>query len=203
MSQPKEISFLTNSSLSKTTLPTSINSALLNALPESRLFLKSKQLKDDGVVRSTLARYADCGIDASRLILEGHLDERDEHLAAYNRVDIALDPFPYHGVTTTVEALWMGVPVLSLSGTRFLSRQGVTLLANVGLAEWIALDADDYVSRAISGARDLPRLATLRSALRQQMLNAPIFDGAGFAANFTTALREMWQSYVAVNRSTE
>ncbi len=166
---------------------------ILHAVPRSRLFLKSRHLCDESVLQTTLARYASHGIGADRLLLAGHLNERGSHLAAYNRVDIALDPFPYNGVTTTAEALWMGVPVLSLAGDRFLARQGVTLLTNANLPDWIASDFDDYVARAIRHASDVQNLASLRSVLRQQVLASPIFDAARFAQHFEAALREMWQ----------
>jgi predicted O-linked N-acetylglucosamine transferase (SPINDLY family) len=123
------------------------------------------------------------------------MNERGGHLAAYNQVDIALDPFPYNGVTTTAEALWMGVPVLSLAGDRFLARQGVSLLTNAGLPDWIASDFDNYVASAVRHASDVQNLATLRSTLRQQVLASPIFDATRFARHFETALREMWQKW--------
>lgn len=174
---------------------------ILHAVPQSRLFLKSRQLGDESVLQATLTRYANHGIGADRLILEGHVNERGSHLAAYNRVDIALDPFPYNGVTTTAEALWMGVPVLTLAGDRFLARQGVSLLTNAGLPDWIASDLDDYVDRAMRHAGDLRSLATLRSGLRQQVLASPIFDAARFAAHFEAALRGMWEKWTNATAS--
>jgi predicted O-linked N-acetylglucosamine transferase (SPINDLY family) len=108
---------------------------------------------------------------------------------------MALDPFPYPGITTSVENLWMGVPVLTLAGKSFLSRQGVGLLMNVGLSEWIAVDATDYVARAVSHAGDLQRLASIRSGLRSRALSSPIFDAARFAHHFAAALRGMWQEW--------
>ena len=172
---------------------------VLKAIPESKLFLKSKQLDEKDLLKATISRYTRHGIDPHRLILEGHINARDGHLLAYNRVDIALDPFPYNGVTTTAEALWMGVPVLTLAGERFLSRQGVGLLTNAGLPDWIATDPDDYVSRAVSHAGDLQRLTTLRAGLRQQVLASPIFDAPRFAGHFEAALRGMWQKWCARN----
>jgi len=126
------------------------------------------------------------------LIMEG-FSSRAEYLETYRRVDIGLDPFPYPGGTTTVEALWMGVPVLTLSGKTFLSRQGVGLLMNAGLPEWVAEDEDDYVSRAVLHASNLKQLAGLRNGLRQQVLASPIFDATRFSNHFEAALRGMWQ----------
>ena len=167
---------------------------VLAAVPHSRLFLKSQPLKDASVRQSVIERFALHGIDAERLILEGPVPRAD-YLTPFQRVDMALDPFPYPGITTSVENLWMGVPVLTLAGKSFLSRQGVGLLMNVGLSEWIAVDATDYVARAVSHAGDLQRLASIRSGLRSRALSSPIFDAARFAHHFAAALRGMWQEW--------
>ena len=167
---------------------------VMNAVPGSCLFLKAGQFMEASVQQSVTARFAVHGIDAGRLILESYAP-RAAYLAAYQRVDIALDPFPFPGGTTTVEALWMGVPVLTLAGERFLSRQGVGLLMNAGLSDWVASDPDDYVARALAHAGDLPRLSTLRGNLRAQVLASPIFDAPRFAKHFEIALRGMWQHW--------
>ena len=166
-------------------------SRILTAVPQSRLFLKSRQLHESSQRLRVIERFSRHGIAGRRLILEAPVP-RAEYLAPYQRLDIALDPFPYPGITTSVESLWMGVPVLTLAGKSFLSRQGVGLLMNTGLPEWIAHDADDYVGRATSHARDLLQLGSLRSGLRQRIRTSPIFDAPGFADNFEAALRTMW-----------
>lgn len=173
---------------------------VLDALPDSRLLLKTKQLNDARERQQTLRRFADQGIAAHRLILEGS-DPRAAYLAAYHRVDISLDPFPYLGGTTSAEGLWMGVPVLTLTGERFLSRQGVGILMNAGLADWIATDADDYVSRAETHAADVAGLARLRQGLRQQVLASPLFDAARFAKNFEATMWGMWQQFIEQSQS--
>src|SRR5208282_4159051 len=104
------------------------------------------------------------------------------HLALYNRVDIALDPFPYHGTTTTCEALWMGVPVITLAGQSHVSRVGVSLLSNVGLPELIAQTPEQYVSIARELAADLPGLGRLRRELRAMMRASILMDAPRFAA---------------------
>ncbi|MCO5097928.1 MAG: tetratricopeptide repeat protein [Rhodocyclaceae bacterium] len=167
---------------------------VMASVPNSRLFLKSRQFVEASVCLGVAERFAAHGIDAGRLILEGYVP-RANYLAAYQRVDIGLDPSPYPGGTTTVEALWMGVPVLTLAGERFLSRQGVGLLMNAGLPEWVASSPDDYVARAVSHASDLQRLAALRNGLRQQVLASPIFDAKRFAMHFENALRNMWRKW--------
>ena len=169
---------------------------VLASVPDSRLFLKAKQLHEPSARQSTIERFVAHGIAAERLILEGP-SSRSDYLATYSRVDIALDPFPYTGGTTSVEALWMGVPVLTLAGDRLLSRQGVGLLMNAGLPDWVAADADNYVALALSHATDPPRLAALRSGLRQQVLSSPVFDAQSFARHFEAAMHGMWQEWEA------
>jgi len=169
---------------------------ILQAVPDSRLYLKTRQLGVDSVREKIVKRFAGQGIQRERLILEGN-SPRAELLAKYRLLDIALDTFPYTGCTTTAEALWMGVPVLSLMGERFLARQSASLLHNAGLADWIATDADDYRARALSHTADLPALAALRSALRQATLASPIFDARRFAGHFEQALRGMWTRWLS------
>jgi len=167
---------------------------VLATVPNSRLFVKAKQLREGAVRQDLVRRFAAQGVAAERLSLEG-LTPRAEYLAVHRRVDVTLDPFPFPGGTTSVESLWMGVPVLTLTGQRFLSRQGTGLLMNAGLREWIATDKDDYVARAAFHTTDLPRLARLRSGLRQQLLASPLFDAPGFARHFEAALRGMWTEW--------
>jgi protein O-GlcNAc transferase len=169
-------------------------SRVLESVPNSRLFLKSRQLAESSVRRGVVEQYARHGVDGERLILEG-LVPRSEYLKPYRRVDIALDPFPYTGITTSVENLWMGVPILTLAGKSFLSRQGIGLMMNAGLPEWIADDPDDYVARAVSHSADLPALASLRRGLRDRVLASPIFDAPRFARHFEAALRGMWRKW--------
>ncbi len=169
-------------------------SQVLQAVPDSVLLLMSHQINEPLVKERTIARFQAHGIDAKRLILRGVVP-RAEYLKTYNEVDIALDPFPYCGGTTSVEALWMGVPVLTLAGEHFLSRQGVGLLMNAGLPEWVAVDHGDYVARAVSHAGDLQTLASLREGMRNQVLASPIFDAPRFANHFAAALRSIWRDW--------
>ena len=165
---------------------------VLQAVPGCRLMLKAQQLQDTTVRESLLARFAAQAIPAERLICEGS-SSREDYLRAYHRVDIALDPFPYPGGTTSFEVLWMGVPLLTKRGDRFLSHVGETIAANAGLPEWVAEDNDDYVARAARLAADLPALAALRARLRDQVLASPLFDAARFAQHFADAMWGMWR----------
>jgi protein O-GlcNAc transferase len=168
---------------------------VLAGVPDSRLYLKSKQLGAPAMREQVLQRFAAHDIAPERLILQGPVAGHAAHLAAYERVDIALDPVPYPGITTSAEALWMGVPVLTLAGDRFLSRQGVGLLSNAGLSDWVASDPDDYVARAVSHAGDLSHLAALRATLRERFVASPVCDAKRFSRNFEQALEAMWRAY--------
>ena len=169
-------------------------SRILMAVPNSRLYLKAPQLKDDGVVENTKQRFIARGIAPERLNIKGKLFSLSDHLAEYGNVDIALDTFPYPGVTTSVEALWMGVPVLSLHGDRFLSLSAKSIAHYAGLPDFAANNREDYVAKAVSLASDLKRLAALRAGLRQQLQTSPIFDASRFAKNFEDALWAMLEA---------
>jgi protein O-GlcNAc transferase len=169
--------------------------SILKAVPNSRMLLKSRQLNNPATVEHTRHRFSACGIAPERVMLGGTFTSRDDHLKAYHRVDIALDTFPYPGVTTSAEALWMGVPVLSLRGNRFLSRTAESIARNAGLLDWLAADEDEYVAKAVAFSSDFGALATLRAVLREQVLASPLFDAPRFARNFDEALWGMWQRY--------
>ncbi|MDD2774992.1 MAG: tetratricopeptide repeat protein [Gallionella sp.] len=166
---------------------------ILLSVPNSRLLLKTTQLIDPVVRMKTHQRFAACGIASDRIFLSGTLASRDAHLAMYNKVDIALDTFPFPGGTTSVEALWMGVPVLSMRGDRFISLTAASIAHNAGLPDWVAADEDDYVAKAVAFTSNFEHLAALRADLRQQVLASPLFDGSSFARNFEDALWDMWQ----------
>jgi predicted O-linked N-acetylglucosamine transferase (SPINDLY family) len=166
---------------------------VLHAVPGSRLLLKNLHFNDAGTRQAFARRFASAGIDASRLVLEGSAP-RHELLASYGRVDVALDPFPYPGGTTSVEALYQGVPVLTRRGDRFLSHVGETIARTAGLEEWIAEDDDEYVAKAVAFAANVEALSALREALRERVLGSPLFDAARFARGFERALVTMWDA---------
>ena len=174
--------------------------SILEAVPHSRLLLKAKQLDDATVQEAIHQRFAAHGIDRQRIILKKIMPDRLEHLSAYREMDIALDPFPYTGTTTSVEALWMGVPLLTLSGDRFGSRAGESILHNVELDAWIADTPEDYVEKAKALAADLPALAALRASLRGRLLASPVCDAVRFAGNLEDAFRGMWREWCGKRR---
>ena len=167
-------------------------SRILHRLPGARLVLKFKCWDDRGLARRFTEMFAAHAIDPGRLEFLGY-SPHAQLLAEYNRIDLALDPFPYSGGLTTCEALWMGVPVVTCPGETFAGRHSLSHLSNVGLTETIAQDLDDYVERAVSLAGDLPRLAALRTGLRPRMAASPLCDGQRFVANLVSVLLKAWE----------
>lgn len=167
---------------------------ILRRLPTSRLLLKTKAFGDPSTVRHFQALFAAEGIVPDRILCEG-FSPPAELLATYGRIDIALDPFPYSGGLTTCEALWMGVPAVTVPGATFAGRHSFSHLSNLGLAESIAADGADYVATALRLAQDLQALACLRAGLRARMAASPLCDGRRFAAGFLTALRAAWRRH--------
>jgi predicted O-linked N-acetylglucosamine transferase (SPINDLY family) len=160
--------------------------------------MKSHELGAEHARRSTAEKFAAQGIDASRLVFEGG-SPRSEYLAAYNRVDIMLSPFPYPGGTTTAEALWMGTPVVALKGDRFVTHICESVLHAAGLGEWIARDEHEYVALASQWATQREHLAALRAGLRAQTLASPLCDAQRFAKHLKAAFEGMWAQYVATH----
>jgi protein O-GlcNAc transferase len=169
-------------------------SRILSAVPASRLFLKARQLADGETRMHLLSQFAHHGIAPGRLDLAPMVIDKAEHLDMYRHIDLALDPFPYNGTTTTCEALSMGVPVIALRGSRHAGRVGASLLTAVGLDELIAEDEDGYLERAMGLARDHKRRADLRAGLRDTMRRSPLCDAADFAAAVERAYRSMWRA---------
>jgi len=186
-------SFNTLNKLSRRTVQ--LWSRVLAALPESGLLLKTKALDSAATRERTADRFAAHGIDPARIILMGRTPTRDAHLKLYNDIHLALDPWPYSGTTTTMEALSMGVPVLTLNEGRFISRVTASLLSVAGMRDWIAHDADEYVDKAIRAASDVDALAAMRQTVRQQVRRSPLYDAASFAADFDAIMREVWRNW--------
>ncbi len=161
---------------------------LLDAHPGSRLLLKGHGLDTPALREQVLARLPALGLDPARLTLLGRTATIAEHLALYAQIDLALDPFPYHGTTTTCEALWQGVPVISLRGDRHASRVGASLLAAAGHPEWIAENENDYLRIAASLAGEGAKLAEIRAQLRGDMQRSALLDHSAQAARFAEAV---------------
>ncbi len=174
-------------------------SEILKRVPNSRLIIKSGQMGDAETRQRYLNTFVQFGIDAGRVELLARIDAADGHLRAYDRLDIALDPFPYNGTTTTCEALWMGVPVVTWTGASHVARVGASLLTHCGLGELVAADEAGYIATAVALAGDAERLAGLRRTMRDRLNAAPLTDYTGFARGVEAAYRAMWQEWVARN----
>lgn len=169
---------------------------LLCAVPGSMLVLHAREGSHRARVRETLAHV---GVDPARVRFIGYVSLR-EYFESYHSIDIGLDPFPYTGGTTTCDALWMGVPVVTLAGDTAFSRGGLSLLSNLGLPELAAHDTEEYVEIAAGLARNLPRLAELRASLRERVQRSPLTDAPRFARHMERAYREMWRGWCQTQR---
>ncbi len=155
-----------------------------------------------GTTQTRLLQWFEAqGIASHRLELVARTATRRDYLQLFHQIDIPLDPFPYNGGTTTCDALWMGVPVLSLAGRTAVSRLGLSVLTNIGLPELVAGGEDEYVRLAAELAKDRPRLTELRGTLRARMRASPLMDAPRFARNIETAYRTMWQQWCGKNPS--
>jgi predicted O-linked N-acetylglucosamine transferase (SPINDLY family) len=168
---------------------------ILDQVPGSRLRLKAVALRAAEVVARTRRFFIERSIDPERLELV--IDDRSllQHLSQYDHVDIALDTFPYPGMATTCEALWMGVPVITLAGSHYRSRVGASLLTNAGLPEFVAPTRDAYIQFAATLGADLSRLANLRTTMRERMQQSALMDAQRFAHAFESSLRDVWRNW--------
>jgi predicted O-linked N-acetylglucosamine transferase (SPINDLY family) len=172
--------------------------AILRAVPDSRLILKSSLVSED-VKAQYLKEFAGEGVAPERLTWSSHVPGIHAHLAMYHQVDIALDSFPYNGTTTTCEATRMGVPVVTLTGEPGIhrARVGTSLLTALGLPELIAPTLERYVEIAVGLANDRPRLVEYHKTLRARMAASPLCDAKAFTRNFEAALRGAWREWCA------
>lgn len=170
-------------------------SLVLQAVPESRLLLKAPSFKDEGAIRHFEERFAAEGIGAERLEFRGPVG-LDQMMAEYADVDIALDPFPYNGGTTSHQALWMGVPLISRRGHNFVSRMGASLLTAAGLEDWIADSDQEVVAIAVEQSRDRRALLELKRGLRARLCQRPGWDIEAHVGAMEQVLRQMWRDWV-------
>ncbi|WP_445621615.1 O-linked N-acetylglucosamine transferase, SPINDLY family protein [Kushneria sp. Sum13] len=167
---------------------------LMHELPNSRLFLKSGQYESTEYCERIRRIMSDHGIETERLTLEGPSNNKDL-LEAYNRVDIALDTWPYSGGLTTCEAFMMGVPVVTLPGPTFAGRHSASHLINAGMPELVVNSWEEYRQRVVELASDIPNLSVIRACLRQFLIQSPTCDAEQFGQHFSTAMRAIWQRY--------
>jgi predicted O-linked N-acetylglucosamine transferase (SPINDLY family) len=163
----------------------------MQRVPGSRLVMHARPASHRDRVRDIFSRQ---NIAPDRVTFADKLPLR-EYLRLYDEIDVALDPFPYGGGTTTCDALWMGVPVVSLAGQTAVSRGGLSILSNLGLTDLVAFDVERYIEIASGLAGDPSRLAHFRGTLRDRMLHSPLMDAPRFARNIETAYRQMWRRW--------
>ena len=164
---------------------------VLQAVPQSRLLL----LAPRGQARDrVLARLEQAGLAAQRVEFADKRP-RPEYLQLYQQIDVGLDPFPYNGHTTSLDALWMGVPTITLVGQRVVGRGGWSQLCNLGLKDLAAQTPEQYVRLAAELTQDLPRLAALRSTLRQRMEQSPLMDVPRFARQVQMVYQQIWRRW--------
>ncbi len=168
-------------------------SAVLNGVSESRLLLKSHAFQDQATVDLTLQRFAGRGIDPNRLELRARADRPQDHLAMYRDMDIALDTFPYNGTTTTCEAMWMGVPVITLTGRTHKSRVSASILHQVGATELITDTADQFIAKAIELANSPKLVKDYKSQLREKVCSGSLTDASSFVRGFEDQLIATWR----------
>jgi predicted O-linked N-acetylglucosamine transferase (SPINDLY family) len=168
--------------------------AILRRVPNARLILKTHQFTDSPTIDRLVAQFAVHGVPRERIEFRGSSGHR-AFIGQYNDIDIVLDPFPYTGGLTTCEALWMGVPTVTVPGETFSSRHSMSHLSNVGLTDWVALDRSAYIELAAAKAADIDALASLRSRLRAQVRASPLCDAPRYGRNLGDALRFVWREW--------
>ena len=167
---------------------------LLKAIPHAHLYLKAPSFSDADCVALFYNHFTQQGIDNTRLRFEPP-SGLDEMMLDYLKVDIGLDPIPYNGGTTSLQALWMGVPIVTLMGDHFCGRMGASIMYHAGLADWVAEDEDGYIAVAQQKSIDLDRLRRLKHQLREQLIQSPLFDNKGFTVALETAYQHFWKRY--------
>lgn len=170
-------------------------SSILNHIPKSKLILKSERFKDQTYVDNFIFKFNQNNVLRENLIFE-RSSEREDLLLSYNKIDIALDTFPYTGGTTSLEASWMCVPLLALKGTTFISKCGESININLNMNDWIANNSKEYADKAIYYAKDFTKLNVIRSNLRQNSRKSILFDSKKFSDHFKNAINDIWQNFL-------
>lgn len=173
--------------------------AILKRVPRSRLLLRTSLDLSNDRRSSVLRHFGTMGIEPHRVELSPAIQGYERHLDSYNRMDIALDTFPFNGATTTCEALWMGVPVVTRLGDSYVSRMGENILRAIGRPDLVARTTEDYVARAVALAGDLPTLQAERQGLRERLMRSPIGDVDGFARALEEAFQGMWTRWTGLD----
>lgn len=172
---------------------------VLKAIPDVHLKLKTPSFTDMTCVRQVRDYFTHKGVHSNRLILTGPSSLADM-MREYRQVDIALDPVPYNGGTTSMQALWMGVPVVTLCGNNLCGRMGASMLHHLGLADWVAKTQEEYIAIITKMTRDRPKLLSLKASLRRRMLASPLCDINGYTLELEQIYQQIWQHYCESNK---
>ena len=167
-------------------------SKVLSSISNSKLILKTNNIDNKIVKKDIIDKFKKNNINAKQLVLLGEFNTRKELLKIYNDIDISLDTFPFQGYTTSCESVWMGVPVLTLKGNRFLFHSGECINSNLSMNDWIAKNNNDYVSKAVEFSSKVKELSKIRKNLRKVALKSPLCDSESFGINFSNMLWKMW-----------
>ena len=176
---------------------------LLDELPTARFKLKNRSLNDPDTRAAAMTRFNALGLDTKRIDVFDYTKTVDQHLVLYQQIDIALDSYPYNGATTTCEALWMGIPVVSLSGERHASRMGLSILSAVDLQNLVSTSDEQMLQCCLMLAKDLDALGELRLSLRQRMQQSSLLDAKSFTLSMEELLQQMWHSYCSAQDAGE
>ena len=171
-------------------------SEILKRIENSKLFLKTKELDNLKMVENIRKKFQKNGISAEKIITEGKSKTREETLKKYNQIDIALDPFPYSGITTSFESIWMGVPLYVLKGNNFYSRTGISINKNLGMEDWIVNNEKDYYIKILKLTSDFNKLSRTRECLINKVDESTLFDSSLFADNFNKILWKIWEKFI-------
>ena len=170
-------------------------SKILLLIPKSKLLLKNKVLDNKTAFNNIVKKFEKNKVKKEQLILEGESKNRKELLITYNKIDIALDPFPFQGNTTSIEAIWMGVPVITLKGNRYLFHFGESINSNLKMINWVASSKDDYILKAKNFSSNLKNLEKTRLILRKIFYQSPLFDAKSFCEDFNNMLWKIWKDF--------
>jgi predicted O-linked N-acetylglucosamine transferase (SPINDLY family) len=177
-------------------------SKILKLIPTSRMIIKNRQLESPYIREDLIKSFESHGIDAKRLTLEPS-SPMYQYYDAYNKVDMALDPFPFPGGTTSIDGLWMGVPVVTLSGNTFISRQGETILKNLGMDDWISYSENEYIDLAVKKAKQIKSSKTYKEELREKVEKSPVMNTQLFAKHLSDAFQDMWGQFNQKKKSSK
>jgi len=170
---------------------------ILKQIPEAELLIKSRPTVKKRMENFLQNKAKEFRIEEHRMKVMDFVNSKSSHLENYNAMDVALDTFPYNGTTTTLEGLWMGVPLIAKEGNRHCARVGMSLMQALGMEDWIAHSDEEYIQKAVDIANNRDQLLKTKKNLRNQLLNSPLCDSKAFAQKFETALKSMWQKWSA------